>query len=547
MTGRLARGARGRGWPLRRQLVVVLIAVLLAFTSAVSLASTLALRTQLVSRLDAQLTQAAQRLVMPPPANGPFGPGHGGSGPAARTSGTGRAYGPWIGQDVGTIVAIFSGGQLERAGYLTQHNSFTELTDQQVADLQAVPNDGARHDVSVAGLGDYRAVATVTFDGESAVIALSTSSVTDTVRRYLAVEAAIGVVGLLVTAAGGTWLVRRSLRPLESVAAAASRVSELELSRGEVAALPRVQAAHTDERTEAGQVGAALNRMIDNVEASLEARHQSETHVRQFVADASHELRTPLASIRGYAELVRRAPEVVPPNASRALQRIESEATRMSTLVDDLLLLARLDAGRPLDRAPVDLAGLAVDAVTDAHAAGPDHAWEVDLPDLEWSEDDEHDVDATAVVGDESRLRQVLTNLLANARVHTPAGTRVKVGVRAEDDGPGGSVVLSVSDDGPGIPAPLRPVLFRRFTRGDAARGHQFGSTGLGLAIVQSIVAAHGGRVEVSSRTADEAPRGAAGHGTTVEVYLPRAGVTRHPLASGHVRNQTGGDRTPVD
>ncbi|QAY70755.1 sensor histidine kinase [Xylanimonas protaetiae] len=532
---------RTRGWPLRRQLVLVLIAVLLVFTSAVALASTLALRGQLIGRLDAQLTHAAQRLVQPPPATGPFRPGAGEpeaarpSDPPAgtRPDGGERAFGPWIGQDAGTVVLVSADGEVRRAGYLTQRNAFTELTDEQVADLRAVPQDGRQHDVRVTGLGDYRATAVVTSAGDQAVIALPTSQVTDTVRRYVLVEAVIGVVGLALTVAGGTWLVRRSLRPLESVASAAGRVSEMELASGVVAPIPRVADADTDERTEAGLVGAALNRMIDNVEASLAARHASETHVRQFVADASHELRTPLASIRGYAELVRHSPDVVPPSTAQALRRIESEAARMGALVDDLLLLARLDAGRPLDRAPVDLALLAVDAVADAHAAGPDHRWELDLPGLD---DTDTDIDPTGdladdlvVLGDEARLRQVLTNLLGNARVHTPAGTRVVVGVRADG---AGDVVVSVRDDGPGIPAPLRPTLFQRFTRGDAARTRAAGSTGLGLAIVQSIVAAHGGSIDVVSRTADDAVPGVR-RGTTVEVSLPTGSATPAERAPG--------------
>ncbi|WP_255371634.1 cell wall metabolism sensor histidine kinase WalK [Cellulosimicrobium sp. CUA-896] len=329
-------------------------------------------------------------------------------------------------------------------------------------------------------------------------------------QQYVLVEVVLGLVGLVGAAALGTWLVRRALRPLDDVAAAAGRVSELELARGEIDTIPRVPDDLTDGRTEVGQVGSALNRMLQNVEASLVARHESETQVRRFVADASHELRTPLASIRGYAELVRRSPDVVPPDTARALDRIESEAVRMTGLVEDLLLLARLDAGRPLDREPVDLAALAVDAVTDAHAAGPGHDWGLELPGGE----DPDDVDLH-VTGDEASLRQVLANLLANARTHTPPGTRVDVRVRDED----GSVVVEVADAGPGIAPALRPVLFRRFARGDEARNRAGGSTGLGLAIVDAIVAAHGGTITVTSATADDP----GPTGTTVAVRLPRA------------------------
>ena len=235
-------------------------------------------------------------------------------------------------------------------------------------------------------------------------------------------------------------------------------------------------------------MGAALNQLLEHVENALRLRHESETQVRQFLADASHELRTPLASIRGYTELLRRLPGELPEGAEQAVGRVESESVRMTALVEDLLLLARLDAGRPLARQEVDLPVLAVDAVADAHVAAPDHTWRLDLPDPETEP-------PATVVGDEDRLRQVLANLLANARVHTPAGTTVTTSVRRE----GGAVVLRVEDDGPGVAPDLLPRLFHRFARGDAARSPGNGSTGLGLAIVDAVVRAHEGRVDVES------------------------------------------------
>jgi len=298
--------------------------------------------------------------------------------------------------------------------------------------------------------------------------------------------------------------VRRNLAPLQRVAHTATRVSRLKLDSGDVALAERVPEADTDPRTEVGQVGLALNKMLDNVDSALQARHESETRVRQFVADASHELRTPLASIRGYAELSRREPEPEPPGVTHALGRVESEALRMSALVDDLLLLARLDAGRPLERQPVDLTMLAVDAVSDARAAAPDRQWRLDLP--------EEPVELT---GDAHRLHQVVANLLANARTHTPAGTTVTTTVRQES----GGVRIAVHDDGPGVPPALQPNVFERFTRGDDSRyrgqvngnGTGNGSTGLGLSIVAAVTQAHGGRVELVSRPGD----------TTFAVTLP--------------------------
>lgn len=524
---------------LRRRLVAVMLVVLLASTAALATASALALRAQLLGRLDDQLTQAASRVADPPSLQPstrggevhPSPPPDDGTGDGAQGE-TLRLVVPWLGQDVGTIVVVYDDGAVARAGYLDQDGGFQDLTTAQVEALESVPSDEEPHDAVVPSLGSYRAIATTTRDGEPSVLAVSTTSVAQTVGRYVAVEVAIGVGGLLVAGVAGTWFVRRSLRPLDTVAAAAGRVSELELSEGAVAAIPRVPEAYTDERTEVGQVGAALNRLLDNVEQSLTARHESETQVRRFVADASHELRTPLASVRGYAELVRRSPDLaggrVPADTLRALDRIEAEAGRMSALVEDLLLLARLDAGRPLESAPVDLVALAADAVADAHAAGPTHRWELDLPGGTDGGTDESAADGSDggsddeppelwVTGDEARLRQVLANLLGNARVHTPPGTRVVLSLASD----GGDAVVAVSDEGPGIPAALRPELFRRFSRGDDARTRTGGSTGLGLSIVQGIVTAHGGTVTVTSRTEGEATP--SGTGTCVEVRLPAA------------------------
>ncbi|MFF2623898.1 sensor histidine kinase [Oerskovia jenensis] len=541
---------------LRRQLVVVLVGILLVLSVALAVSSTLALRTSLVDRLDDELVQASQRAERGPfdrPGDGTppaQDPGAGTSPGEAPSSGTGNDDPLPPGQGAGTVDVVYSGGEVQFAGYVDDRGDRRELDATQIAELESVPADGKPHDVEVTDLGTFRAISTTTERGEPSITAMSTASVTQTLEGFLLVEVLLAAVGIALASVLGTWLVRRSLRPLDSLADAAVHVSELPLDRGEVGEIPRVDEQFTDERTEVGQVGAALNHMLDHVEASLTARHESETQVRQFVADASHELRTPLASIRGYAELVRRSPDQVPPDTLRALDRIESEALRMGDLVEDLLLLARLDAGRPLDREPVDLAALAIDAVADAHAAGRDHVWELDLPvaegdgpvlggdgaaaegDALWADgDDTFDLPDVTVVGDEARLRQVFANLLGNARVHTPPGTRVVVGVRPDGED---HVVLSVTDDGPGIPASLRPSLFQRFSRGDSARNRVGGSTGLGLAIAQAVVQAHGGEITVRDATSAETARTSAtgpgaddagrapASGTTFEVRLPR-------------------------
>ena len=310
---------------------------------------------------------------------------------------------------------------------------------------------------------------------------------------------------LLLAGVLGTLWVRFSLRPLRRVATTASQVAELPLESGEVS-LP-AGVPDTDPGTETGQVGLAFNRMLGHVETALQRRAASEARLRRFAADASHELRTPLAAIRGYAELALLHPGDAPEAVTHALGRVLSESTRMSVLVDDLLLLARLDAGRPLSREPVDMTRLAIDATSDAQVARRSHRWVLELPD-----------DPELVLGDEHRLRQVLGNLLANAGRHTPDGTTVTVRVSdALPDGEPGSgagtvahgalppaprLVISVTDDGPGIPADLLPDLFERFTRADTSRSHatNASSTGLGLAIVDAVVAAHQGAVLVTSR-----------------------------------------------
>lgn len=524
---------RRRPWTLRRQLVGLLIGLVLVICTVMAVASTFALRSQLLDQVDAQLSQASERAVMRPRGiNHLTNPADPAPSPEQQ---------PWQipGQSAGTIDVFFSGSEVVQATYPDDSGTTTELTDAQLAELEAVPTDGQIHPVTLTDLGSYRAISATNVLGDRVITAVPTTTADEPLQSFVMVEILLIMLAAAVAAAAATILVRRSLRPLERVAQAATRVSELPLDRGEVERIPGVDPADTDERTEVGTVGAALNRMLGHVEGSLAARHESETQVRQFVADASHELRTPLASIRGYAELVRRSPDVVPTDTRRALDRIESEASRMGALVDDLLLLARLDAGRPLDRAEVDLTVLAIDAAADAHAASRDHVWRLELPggeddgDADGSDDSAGGADSAdgadgadtsppdlpdaVVIGDEARLRQVFTNLLGNARVHTPPGTTVTLSVRPERD----RVVIAVSDDGPGIPPSLASSLFQRFSRGDSARNRDGGSTGLGLAIAQAIVAAHGGEISVRSATPPET-------GATFEVRLPRSPAADH-------------------
>lgn len=345
--------------------------------------------------------------------------------------------------------------------------------------------------------GTYLLTAT-TSNGITTITGVPTANVDRTLRSLLNIVGAGLLLGMVVVGFGGNWLIRRNLAPLARVADTAKQVSALKLDEGDVVLPARVAAIDATPHTEVGQVGHALNTMLDNVEGALQTRQQSETRVRQFVADASHELRTPLASIRGYAELSRREREPIPATVTHAISRVESEALRMQGLVEDLLLLARLDSGRPLEREPVDLTLLAMDCVSDAHAAAPTHKWLLDLPD-----------EPIEVPGDRSRLHQVLANLLANARIHTPEGSTVITRIRLEgaagqsvergQGGPGGLVRLTVEDNGPGIPEDLQPKVFERFTRGDDSRQRASGTSGLGLSIVSAVATAHQGRVELVS------------------------------------------------
>ena len=357
---------------------------------------------------------------------------------------------------------------------------------------------------------DYRLTKVQVSSDDILITGLPLATVDSTLNNVENTEHVVFATVLLLAVVLGAGLIQFSLRPLRRVAATATRVTELPLDSGEVT-LP-AGVPDTDPRTEVGRVGAAFNRMLFHVEKALGRRAASEARLRRFAADASHELRTPLSAIRGYAELALRHPGPVPEDVEHALRRVQSESARMTVLVDDLLLLARLDAGRPLEREPVDLSRLVIETTSDARVARGDHRWRLDLPD-----------EPVMVEGDEHRLHQVMANLLSNAGKHTPAGSTVNValalGATAAGTGTstagtaavqrgvvpsGPRVELSITDDGPGIPPELLPELFERFTRGDTGRAREVSaagkSTGLGLAIVDAVVAAHGGCITVTSR-----------------------------------------------
>ncbi|MBK3534032.1 HAMP domain-containing histidine kinase [Streptomyces sp. MBT67] len=511
-----------RPWTLRTRLVVSAVSLIAVVAAVIGSVTAIAFHSYMYGKLDDQLHSVVER-AQRPPGPLPLPDSLREAGPLGFVGGGG--------QPLGTFGALVDGDGdvtaskvVEDSGLRAQESAKPLTGEQRTALENAAPGAGeGTRSVDLPGLGGYRVEATTTAEGDTVLVGIPSAEVSGALTTLIVVEVCVTAAGLIAASIAGTVLVGVALRPLRRVAATATRVSELPLHSGEVALLERVPDAEADPRTEVGQVGAALNRMLGHVGSALAARQESETRVRQFVADASHELRTPLASIRGYAELTRRAgggaagPEP-DPVTRHALGRIESEADRMTGLVEDLLLLARLDAGRPLSYGTTDLLPLVVDAVSDARAAdgtgaegpgagpgaphrpetGPGtarHHWRLELPEA---------AEPVTVRADPERLQQVLVNLLANARTHTPPGTTVTVSVQPPVRG-GGPVTVEVRDDGPGIPAELLPHVFERFARGDASRargadgGGATGSTGLGLAIVQAVVSAHGGRVRVES------------------------------------------------
>lgn len=477
-----------RSWSLRARLLATSIALLAFVCVGIGAGTQLVLRGFLIHQLDEQVMEAARRSAVindlgpPPPPQGPPPAGM----PPPHRRGPGPEFLNAPGQAVGTLGAIVSDGHVVTAAVVSGNGYRVLLPAATYSPLAAL--QPGRHPVTrnLEDVGTYRLVAHRTHSGEVIVIGLPVSDIETTLVSTLVMFSSIAALALLTAAVVGVVIIRRQLAPLSTVAAAAREVSDLELERGEVnLPTPMVKVDAASAHTEVGQVGTALNRLVERIAAAFSARHASEMRVRQFVADASHELRTPLAAIQGYTELAQRKRDEMPPDVAHALSRVESEAHRMTQLVEDMLLLARLDAGRPLDQDSVDLSSMVVDAVSDAHVAGPGHEWSLDLPD-----------EPVVVTGDGPRLHQVLANLLANCRTHTPPGTSVTVSLAA--DGAGGAT-LSVVDDGPGIPPEQQLEIFGRFVRGDVSRSRRDGSTGLGLAIVDAVVKAHCGSIDVTS------------------------------------------------
>ncbi|MEO6318071.1 MAG: HAMP domain-containing sensor histidine kinase [Acidimicrobiales bacterium] len=454
---------------LRARLLIgtAVIAIVLG-VAAVAIARTT--RGHLVDQIDGQLRSATQIVI-----------GRGAGGPG--------------GEDGPARLSTLYVGVLSAEGGL-----FTRSAPDLVGDVAPEPivSDGAARNlragatVTVASDDpdvDYRMQARIERrTGATVVLALPLDGVDEAVRRLIAVEAAAVLVVLAVLALVTWWVIRLGVRPVQRMTVTAGAIAAGDLSQR----VPEGAAG-----TEAGDLGVALNGMLGRIEEAFDQRSASEARLRQFVADASHELRTPVATIRGYAELYRTGALDQPAELADAMRRTEQEAVRMGTLVDDLLHLARLDQGRPLDRSPVDLRPLIDDAARDARAVDPgcDVRGMADGPIM--------------VIGDRARLHQVIANLVSNALVHAP-GAAIEVRARDAD----GVAVLEVADDGPGMSATDAARAFERFYRSDVSRSRHHGGSGLGLAIVDATVRAHGGTTSIVTEP---------GGGTTVEVRLPVA------------------------
>ncbi len=467
---------------LRRQLVLGVSAIVTAAVLAVGVTAEVTLRNEMVSLVDSQVSNSLSA----------FGYSYAKAKLAVTKPEAGRVAAAEVmgfpGQPPGTVIAVLRDGRVGFAARFTDGEPVAPPPEV-VRDLEAIDwSDGRPRTVRLGDLGVHQVGSRTVGADQRLVSAVSLDSANATLTRNALIVAALMVLSLLAASVATVVLVRSALSPLRRVAAIAGHVARLPLDADEFRITARVDERDTDPRSEVGIVGLSLNHMLDNVDSALTQMARSDRHTRQFLTDASHELRTPLASIRGYAELTRQESDVLPPMTEYALERIESESRRMTTLVEDLLLLSRLDEGKDLQIEHVDLCALVADAVNDAAVSAPDHVYLAALPD-----------DAVWVLGDPVRLQQLVANLLGNARVHTPAGTVVTASVD-EPPGQAGTVRLMVGDDGPGIPQEIMPNLFGRFVRADKARSREIGCSGLGLAIVASIVEAHRGSVSAESR-----------------------------------------------
>ena len=473
--GLVPRTARGR-------VVAGVMAIIITSFAVVAIATTLSLRKVLLDRLDTQLHDAGVRFSVSLEHNDQDADN------ANPLSGVeGQAY--------GTLGARILHGAVTAAAVIGHDDAQAGVSEADRRAIAGLRASSSPRTVDLPSLGDYRIVVTPGRDGDLLVTGLPMHPLELTLARLITIEGVVFVVALAGCGLACAALVRRTLRPLAVVADTAAMLAQRPMGTGAVDLADRVPTGPS--ASEVSSVADSVNTLLDEVEGALLQRQASEQRLREFLADASHELRTPVAVVRSHAELAQRVAgeDDMSEDVRHALARIVAECGRMGRLVDDLLLLAHVDTGLDLHLQPTDLTRTVLDAVADAQVAGPDHRWQLDLPE-----------EPVLVIGEASALHQIVTNLLANARVHTPPGTTVTTRLRSVAE----RAELEVSDTGPGIPLPLRERIFERFVRGTPARGARSGNSGLGLPIVAALVDAHHGSIDVRTDP-----------GTTVIVALP--------------------------
>jgi len=485
--------------PLRIKLVGTVLVLAAAGLTLSGFTATESLHSYLLNRVDNTLSHATGPITTIYDGPGTGFPGGGVSSGASSDGGAETQQNDGGPPSQFYIAAFDSTGAVIRTVQPFEYASVPKLpnlTTVSTATLEGKPfTVPSKH-----GGAPWRVVVRPLVDGGFVAIATSLSDHNHPVNRLGALEVPIGGGVLVLMAGGGYLLIRRSLRPLVAVEHTAAAIAAGDLSQ-------RVPELHPN--TEVGRLSGALNGMLTQIETAFgkereshEQARASEERMRRFVADASHELRTPLTSIRGFAELHRMGAAADPGEVQHMMRRIEDEAARMGLLVEDLLLLARLDQQRPLEQHPVDLLAIAGDTVHDAQLVDPQRSIALEA----------HTGVPPIVTGDEARLRQVFSNLMGNALTHTPAGSPITVTVTSDPDA--GVATVAIADAGPGLSDEEAAHVFERFYRADPARNRNAGGTGLGLSIVAGLVAAHGGTVSVDS---------APGDGATFKVELPLA------------------------
>ncbi|MGA8547590.1 MAG: HAMP domain-containing sensor histidine kinase [Mycobacterium sp.] len=473
----------GRWWrprTLRRQLVLGVSAVVTVVVLVVGLVTTLSFRSYVNAMNDAEVAESLDGL-----SHSFMRYRHGES---VHHSDLEHAMLGFTGQNAGNVIAVLHNGEVIGTAVFFEDDPRPAAADV-VAAIKAQPwQDGRLRTVALGSLGSFRVDSQSAGPDDRLVVGVSMDLTNRIITRRIISVAIVSIAALLVTAGLATLVVTYALRPLRRVAGTAAEVAGTTLTGDDHRITARVRPEDTDSDNEVGIVGHTLNRLLDNVDSALAHRAESDRRMRQFITDASHELRTPLAAIQGYSELTRQDSSALPPTTEYALARIESEARRMTSLVDELLLLSRLGEGQDLRTEDVDLGDLVLNAVNDAAVAAPSHRWVKDLPD-----------EPVWVRGDPDRLHQLVSNLLTNGWVHTPSGVTVTTAIACHRSATGAPYAeLTVTDDGPDIERDLLPHLFERFVRAKNARYVGSGN-GLGLAIVDSIVKAHQGSVTAES------------------------------------------------